>query len=138
MAVSETQIRWNTRLVEQLDALDGVTTSLADNRMTRVEIDYDGRTAEFTLAATQCDYRDLKDQYARVCDELMALGIEEGARYVPPPPPASGRPATPQMRAARQKQKQDFEAWQDVWRTLRKAEAALEVDYEIAQMKDYY
>jgi hypothetical protein len=42
------------------------------------------------------------------------------------------------MRAAREQHKNVFEAWQDVWKTLRKAEKALDVEYEIAQMRDYY
>ena len=138
MPVSGTQLRWNARVVEQLDAMDGVTTDVKDGRKHVIKMENEGRTAEAVLAATQADYRELKDQYARLREALSGLGIEEGAHYVPPPPPASGRPATPQMRAARQKQKQKFEAWQDVWRMLRKAEEALEVDYEIIQMKDYY
>jgi hypothetical protein len=64
------------------------------------------------------------------------LALEEGAIYTPPPPPRRGM--TPQIRAAREKQKRDFEAWQDVWRAVRQAEKALDVEYEIAQMKDYY
>jgi hypothetical protein len=45
---------------------------------------------------------------------------------------------TPQMRSARAKQKAAFDAWQEVWLTLRKAEKALDVAYEITQMRDYY
>ena len=138
MPVSGTQLRWNARVVEQLDAMDGVTTDVKDGRKHVIKMENEGRTAEAVLAVTQADYRELKDQYARLREALSGLGIEEGAHYVSPPPPVSGRPATPQMRAARQKQKQEFEAWQDVWRMLRKAEEALEVDYEIIQMKDYY
>ena len=45
---------------------------------------------------------------------------------------------TPQMCEARARRKREFDAWQQLWRTLRKAEEALDVEYEIAQMKDYY
>ena len=62
MPVSGTQLRWNARVVEQLDAMDGVTTDVKDGRNHVIKMENEGQTAEAVLAATQADYRELKDQ----------------------------------------------------------------------------
>ncbi len=136
---------WFARLVDELAARDGVTVGARDGGAASFEIMppewASGVPARFVLAAPDGEFAVLKDDCARLRDTLTALGIEEGATYVPEPPLAARpgrRSMTPQMRAARAARKRDFDAWQKLWRTLRKAEEALDVEYEIAQMKDYY
>ena len=88
------------------------------------------------MTVSGTDYRTQKIQYSQLRKTLMELGIKEGQTFVAAKLPS--RPMTPQMRAARTKQKAAFDAWQEVWRTLRNAEKALDVAYEIIQMRDYY
>jgi hypothetical protein len=136
---------WFARLADELAAREGVTAAVRDDGRTAFEIvppqAGTGGTAEFALAPPDGEFAALKDDCARLRDVLTRLGIAEGATYVPEPPPAArpgGRSMTPQMREARAARKREFDAWQKLWRTLRKAEEALDVEYEIAQMKDYY
>ena len=144
-AANNKRKRWFAKLADELAARDGVDAKARDSGATAFAIAPpeagNGSTAEFVLAAPDGDFAVLKDDCARLRDALTALGIEEGATYVPEPPPAArpgGRSMTPQMREARAARKREFDAWQKLWRTLRKAEEALDVEYEIAQMKDYY
>jgi hypothetical protein len=127
---------WLAKVVELLCAIDGVTCDGPSEKRLVLDILHDGKSGRIDMAIDSGDYRVQKIQYERVRETLAGLGIEEGAIYTPPPPPRRGM--TPQIRAAREKQKRDFEAWQDVWRAVRQAEKALDVEYEIAQMKDYY
>ena len=136
MAGSETQDQWLGKVLEQLRALDGVECEHAEDGTIRLQISRDGDSREITIDPQDSDYRALKIRYSAIRDALTELGIEEGMTFVAPPLPH--RPMTPRMRAAREQQKNAFDAWQDVWKTLRKAEKALDVEYEIAQMKDYY
>lgn len=136
MARSETQDQWLETALEQLSPLDGVACEHAEDGSIQLEISRDGNSREITIDVQDSDYRALKIRYGTIRDALTDLGIEEGMTFVAPPLPR--RPMTPQMRAAREQQKNTFDAWQDVWKTLRKAEKALDVEYEIAQMKDYY
>ena len=142
MAARDTRKKWFAKVAEQLGSIDGVDCEIGKDGGVALEISHGGDTATLVLAGPAAGFADRKDQYARLRETLTALGIEEGATYVPPPPPASGprsqRAGTPAMHAARAERKQAFEAWQDVWRTIRRAEEALEVEYEIAQMRDYY
>ena len=101
-----------------------------------VSISRKGETKELSVAISDTDYRAQKIQYSHLRALLTELGVEEGQTFVAAKLPR--RPMTPQMRAAREKQKLDFDAWQELWRTLRRAEKALDVDYEINQMRDYY
>lgn len=136
MSGSTTQDQWLDTVLGQLRALDGVECeSLEDGRI-RLKISRNGDTREAFLAAAADDYRTQKIRYSQLQKTLTAIGIEEGLTFVAAKP--SRRAMTPQMQAARAQQKKTFDAWQDVWRTLRKAEKALDVEYEIAQMKDYY
>ncbi|MEK9644509.1 MAG: hypothetical protein VW547_03100 [Alphaproteobacteria bacterium] len=145
MTASTKRKIWFARLADELGARDGVTAEARDEGATAFVIvppqAGTGGTADFLLAPPDGDFATLKDDCARLRDVLTALGIEEGATYVPEPPPAArpgGRSMTPQMREARAARKREFDAWQKLWKTLRKAEEALDVEYEIAQMKDYY
>lgn len=136
MSADTTQDQWLNSVIEQLCALDGVACEAAENGCVELSISRDGNNREITLSVTGNDYRTHKIQYGELRRTLTELGVEEGQTYVAPPLPR--RPMTPQMRAAREQQKAAFDAWQEVWRTLRKAEKALDVDYEITQMRDYY
>jgi hypothetical protein len=136
MSRSATQDQWLDTVLDQLRVLDGVDCEDAEDGRIRLEISRDGESRELTIDAGDIDYRAKKIRYGVLRDALTGLGIEEGMTFVAPPLPR--RPMTPQMRAAREQQKYAFDAWQEVWKTLRKAEKSLDVEYEIAQMKDYY
>ena len=124
------------KVVEQLCSIDGVLCEDFSGDRSVLELAAEGGSRELEIVLDSGDYRVQKNQYDLLCRTLIELGIPEGATYTPPPPPRRGM--TPQIRAARERQKQVFEAWQEAWRMIRKAEKALDVDYEIAQMKDYY
>lgn len=136
MSHSATQDQWLDTVLEQLGALDGVETDELEDGRIALRLSYNGLACDIFLAASADDYRSQKVQYAALCKAIAELGIKEGQSFVAPPP--ARRALTPQMIAAREQRKKNFEAWQDVWRTIRKAEKALDVEYEIAQMKDYY
>ncbi|MGB0630577.1 MAG: hypothetical protein ACPGRZ_07775 [Alphaproteobacteria bacterium] len=124
------------RVIELLCAIDGVTCETPSGGCLVLDLRYEDAGVTIELSPDSGDYRAQKIQYEKLRETLTSLGIREGATYTPPPPPRRGM--TPQIRAARDRQKQAFEAWQEVWRTVRSAEKALDVEYEIAQMKDYY
>tara|TARA_Y100001936_G_C16067867_1_gene668456 strand:+ start:1185 stop:1595 length:411 start_codon:yes stop_codon:yes gene_type:complete len=124
------------RVVEQLCSIDGVLCEDFSGDRSVFELATEGGSRELEIVFNSGDYRVQKNQYELLCRALTELGIPEGATYKPPPPPRRGM--TPHIRATRERQKQVFEAWQEAWRTIRKAEKALDVEYEIAQMKDYY
>ena len=124
------------RVLEQLCAIEGVTNEKLSGGRSTLTIRYDDTFRVIEIALASGDYRIQKTQYETLRNTLAELRIEEGAIYTPPQPSRRGN--TPQIRAARQKQKMMFDAWQETWRELRRAEKALDVEYEIAQMKDYY
>ena len=128
--------KWLDTVIDQLRALDGVVYGDEIDSHIGVSISRKGETKELSVAISDTDYRAQKIQYSHLRALLTELGVEEGQTFVAAKLPR--RPMTPQMRAAREKQKIDFDAWQELWRTLRKAEKALDVDYEINQMRDYY
>ena len=101
-----------------------------------IEIAYNGETRKLLLAVSASDYRAQKNQYSQIRETLTELGIIEGQEFVPAK--RSRRPTSPEMVAARAKQRKEFDAWQEVWRTIREAERSLDVEYEISQMLDYY
>ena len=128
--------KWLDTVIDQMRALDGVVCGDEIDNHIGVSISRKGETKELSVAISHTDYRAQKVQYSQLRDLLTELGVKEGQTFVAAKLPR--RPMTPQMRAAREKQKLDFDAWQELWRTLRKAEKALDVDYEINQMRDYY
>lgn len=136
MSADTTQDQWLNSVIDQLCALEDVTSESEEDGRVRLTISHNGMSREVSLSVSDDDYRTQKIQYGELCRCLTELGIEEGPTYVAPPLPR--RPMTPSMRAAREQQKNAFHAWQQIWRTLRKAEKALDVDYEIKQMRDYY
>lgn len=136
MATDATQDQWLNNVIDQLRALEGVECVTVDDGRIGLKISSNGDSSEVFISVSGNDYRTQKIQYGQLREMLTTLGIIEGQTYVAAKLPR--RPMTPQMRAAREQQKNAFDAWQEVWRTLRKAEKALDVDYEIAQMRDYY
>lgn len=137
MSRGETQDQGLNRVVEQLCSMEGVDCeTLADGGRLRLEICHNGASREVILDVSGSDYRLQKIQYSHLCTALTELGIEEGRPFVAAKLPR--RPMTPHMQAAREKQKKEFDAWQEVWRTIRQAEKALDVAYEIVQMQAYY
>jgi signal recognition particle subunit SEC65 len=136
MSRSTTQDQWLNTVIDQLHSLEGVECENEEDGRVSLTISYDGDTREVYLAISDTDYRTQKIQYSQLRKTLENLGIKEGQTFVAAKLPR--RPMTPQMRAAREKQKATFDAWQEVGQTLRKAEKALDVDYEITQMRDYY
>ena len=77
-----------------------------------------------------------KQHFADLRDSLTSLGIKEGASYTPPPLPKRGM--TPMIQKSRAEQRQEFQAWQNVWRRIRAAEKNLDLEFELKQMMDYY
>ena len=136
MSRSTTQDQWLNTVIDQLHSLESVEYENKEDSRVRLTISCGGDSREVFLTVSGTDYRTQKIQYNQLRKTLMELGIKEGQTFVAAKLPS--RPITPQMRAARAKQKAAFDAWQEVWRTLRKAEKALDVAYEIIQMRDYY
>jgi len=124
------------KVIELLKTIGDVTCDNQPDGRCVLSILRNGTERKIDIVYASGDYRMQKTQYERLRQVLVELDVEEGAVYRPPPPPRRGM--TPQIRAAREAQKQTFEAWQEAWRAIRKAEKALDVEYEIAQMKDYY
>lgn len=136
MSREETQDQGLARVAEQLCAMDGVGCTTLEDRRLELEICHKGDSRTVLLDILSSDYRLQKIQYGRLRDALSDLGITESRTFVAAAPPQ--RAITPLMRAARENQKKEFEAWQAVWQSIRKAEKALDVAYEIAQMQSYY
>ena len=136
MSRSAIQDQWLYNVIDQLRSLAGVECENATHGEVRLKISYNGETRELFVAVAGIDYRTQKIQYSQLRNFLTELGLKEGKIFLAAKLPR--RPMTREMRAAREQKKNTFDAWQDVWRTLRKAEKALDVDYEIAQMRDYY
>ena len=136
MSRSTTQDQWLNTVIDHVHCLESVEYEYEEDSRVRLTISCGGDSREVFLTVSGTDYRTQKIQYSQLRKTLMELGIKEGQTFVAAKLPS--RPMTPQMRAARAKQKAAFDAWQEVWRTLRKAEKALDVAYEIIQMRDYY
>lgn len=136
MSMAAAQDQGLDKVVDQLCTMDGVECEkLVDGRV-GLELSYNGASAEVFINVSASDYRIQKIQFSHLRKSLTELGVREGQTYAAPKLPR--RPMTPQMRAAREQKKQEFESWQEMWRVIRKAEKALDVAYEIIQMRDYY
>ena len=136
MAGSAERQQWLEKVVELLRAREGVAAEdQADGRMA-LEITYNGVSKTAYLAQKAGDFRTQKIQYGQLRKTLTELGIIEGQTFVAPK--RSRKPMSPDMLAARAKRQKEFEAWQEVWRAIRAAEKSLDVEFEIAQMLDYY
>jgi hypothetical protein len=136
MSGSATHDQWFEKIVEQLRSMEGIAyEALKDGRIA-LEIAYNGERRNVRLAVCPNDYRAQKNQYGQIRETLTELGIIEGAEFVASR--RSQKPMSQEMLAARAKQRKAFDAWQEVWRTIRQAEMSLDVEFEISQMLDYY
>jgi len=136
MSGGETQNRWLEKVVVQLRSMEGVEyEALKDGRIA-LQISYNGESRKVFLAGAESDFRAQKIQYGEIRETLTELGITEGLKFVAVK--RSRKPMSPEMLAARAKQQKEFDAWQEVWRTIRAAEKSLDVEFEISQMLDYY
>ena len=136
MSNSATQNRWLEKVVEQLRSREGVEHEVLKDGRAALKISHNGESRKVFLAVSAGDFRAQKKQLSQLRKILTELGIKEGQKFVAAR--RSRKPASPEMRAARVKRQKEFEAWQEVWRTIRKAENSLDVEYELSQMLDYY
>ena len=136
MCGSADQIRWLNKVVEQLRSINGVEDEVLDDGRIALEISYNGERRKVFMLGLAGDYRTLKIQYSQVRETLTELGITEGLTFVVARRP--GRPVSPEMLAVKANRQKEFDAWQEVWRRIRKAEKSLDVEFEITQMQDYY
>ena len=136
MSSSETPDRWFRKVVEQLNSLNGVGHDVLKDGRIAVEISYGGDSRKVVLAGPAGDFRARKIEYGQLREILTELGIKEGQKAAAAR--RSRKPVTPDMLAARAKQQKELDAWNEVWRTIRRAEESLDVEYEITQMIDYY
>jgi len=136
MSGSATQNQWLEKVVEQLRSREGVAyEDLKDGRAV-LKISYEGQSRDVYITGSANDFRAQKTQYGQIRKILTELGIKEGQAFVAAK--RSRKPMSPEMLAARAKRQKEFDAWQYVWRTIRAAEKSLDVEFEIAQMLDYY
>jgi hypothetical protein len=133
---SEKNYQWLNTIMDQLSALDGVEVEELKNGHVSLALSYNGLDSEIFIVSSAGDYRAQKVQYRALREAISRLGVKEGQDFIAPPP--TRRALTPQIIAAREKKKKIYGEWQALWRLVRKAEKALDVEYEIAQMKDYY
>lgn len=136
MSGSAEQNRWLKTVVEQLRSMGGVEYEAQEDGRIALKISYNSESRTVFMSGTASDFRAQKVQYGQIRKTLTELGIKEGQKFVAVK--RSRKPMSPEMLAARAKQQKEFDAWQEVWRTIRKAEKALDVEFEISQMLDYY
>jgi hypothetical protein len=136
MSGSAIQDQWLKKVVEQLRSMEGVEhEALKDGRIA-LTISSNGESRKVFMAGAASDFRAQKIQYGQIRKTLTDLGIREGQKFVAAK--RSRKPMSPEILAARAKQQKEFDAWQEVWRTIRATEKALDVEFEISQMLDYY
>ena len=136
MSGSVTQDQWLKKVVEQLRAREGVAYDAREDGRIALTISYNGDSKKVVMAGSAGDFRAQKNEYGQLRKILTDLGIKEGQEFVAAK--RSRKPMSPEMLAARAKRQKEFDAWQAVWRTIRAAEKSLDVEFEIAQMLDYY
>ncbi len=136
MSSSATQNRWLKKVVEQLRSMEGVEYEVLKDGRIALKISHNGESRNVFMAGSASDFRAQKNQYSQIRKTLTELGIKEGLKFVAVK--RSRNRMSPEILAARAKQQKEFNAWQEVWRTIRKAEKSLDVEYEISQMLDYY
>jgi hypothetical protein len=127
---------WVEKAVERLRAMDGVAEETLKDGGAALELDNNGRTARLVVPPPSDDYDTQKTLCREMGEALTQIGIAEGMEFVPPP--RKGRAISPESIALRKRQRAAFDAWQEIWRTIRKADNALDVEREISQMWDYY
>ena len=136
MSDSGTQTQWLTKILQQLRSRDDVVSEILEDGRNSFKISYNGKSKKIFLPDVSSDFRTQKYQFSQLRKTLTELGIHEGQEFVGSK--RSRRPMSQEMLAARAKKKKEFDAWQELWRMIRKAEKSLDVEYEIAQMMDYY
>ncbi len=136
MSSSATQNRWLKKVVEQLRSMEGVEYEVLKDGRIALKISHNGESRNMFMAGSASDFRAQKNQYSQIRKTLTELGIKEGLKFVAVK--RSRNRMSPEILAARAKQQKEFNAWQEVWRTIRTAEKSLDVEYEISQMLDYY
>ena len=123
------------RVISSISARKGVTIN-SNNETISILIELDRGSAEIVMGGSSDSYASQKQHFADLRDILTSLGIKEGASYTPPPLPKRGM--TPMIQKSRAEQRQEFEAWKNVWRRIRAAEKNLDLEFELKQMMDYY
>ena len=123
------------RVISAISTRKGVTIS-SNGETISILIDSDRGSSEIFMGGSSDTYALQKQHFADLRDILTSLGIKEGASYTPPPLPKRGM--TPIIQKSRAEQRQEFEAWQNVWRRIRAAEKNLDLEFELKQMMDYY
>ena len=136
MSGSAEQNRGLKEVVEQLRSMEGVEYDVLKDDRIALDISYNGESRKVFMAGSASDFRAQKIQYGQLRKTLTELGINEGQQFVAAK--RSRKPMSQEILAARAKQQKEFDAWQAVWRTIRLAEKALDVEFEISQMLDYY
>ena len=136
MSSSAVQDQGLNKVVERLRSRDGVEYEVREDGRISFKISYNGESGNLLLARSAGDYRAHKNQYGQIRKTLTDLGIKEGQMFVAAK--RSRKPMSPEMIAARARQQKEIDAWQEVWRTIRRAEESLDVEFEISQMLDYY
>ena len=136
MSDSGTQTQWLTKILQQLRSRDDVVSEILEDGRNSFEISYNGKSKKIFLPDVSSDFRTQKYQFSQLRKTLTELGIHEGQEFVGSK--RSRRPMSQEMLAARAKNQKEFDAWQELWRMIRKAEKSLDVEYDIAQMMDYY
>lgn len=136
MSGSAKQTRWFKEVVEQLRSREGIEYEVLKDGRIALEISYNGESRKVFMAGSASDFRTQKIQYSQIRETLTELGIIEGLNFVAAK--RSRKPMSQEILAARAKQQKEFDAWQEVWRTIRQAEKSLDVEFEISQMLDYY
>lgn len=136
MSIGAEQNQSLDHIIDQLRAIEGVEHEALDDGRIALEITYGGESRKVLVADCAGDYRALKFLYNQIRETLTDLGIKEGMEFVAAR--RSRRPLSPEMLVAAAKRKQQFDAWQAVWRQIREAEKALDIEFEFNQMRDYY
>ena len=136
MSTSATYDRWLKKLFDQLSIIDCVEYRVLKDGEVALRISYNGQIQDVQIAGSVSEMRIQKDQFGKIRDILTGLGIIEGQTFVATK--RSRMPMTPKMVAARARQQNEFEDWQEVWRIIRRAEMLLDREYEISNMLDYY
>ena len=136
MSNGVTQDQWLKKVAALLRSREGVETDNRNDGRTEFKISHNGASGSVFLSGTARDFRTQKIQYGQLRKTLTDLGILEGQQFVPAK--RARNRMSPEILAARAKQQKEFEAWQEIWRTIRAAEMALDVEFEISQMLDYY
>ncbi len=122
MSSVATQKKWLKLTVKSLEAMKGVTTELVVKNHIKLHIRYLGKSRFVSMSKSPSDVRTQKNQYRDISRTLTELGIEERLKFK-----AARRSGNPSSSSADDSERLDeLQAWQAVWRTIRKAEKSLD------------